>query len=127
MANKRKTATGLTWQRLTRKEAVDFLITAMIVCGQDPEGELLIDGDPGTFLEKASKRLDIDWSDTSVFPRPGESISGKGKTIPFSKIVAGMEIVKLAKLIGYEGDSVKGIVEHLRSLPAEGPIGQPKQ
>jgi hypothetical protein len=109
-----------TWQRLTKKEAVNFLITELIVGGHDPKKELVIDGDPGPFLEKASRTLDIDWK--KVWPQPGTTIKHP-KQISGAKLRAEVEIREIAERIGYSGDNVIGIIAYLRSLPDKGPIG----
>ncbi len=114
---------GKTWQRLTRAEATNYLIIRLILRGFDPRNELVLDGDPGPFLERAGEELDIDWSKN--FPAPGRELppDHKLEAIPFWKIWGGIAIIEAAQEVGYQGKTVKGIVDYLRSLPMTGPIG----
>lgn len=109
-----------TWERLTRSEATNFVITLLIVGGFDPAGELIIDGDPGPFLEKISKRLQIPtqtYDERGVGTNPNAGFS-------FDQFLAFTALREIAWKVGYRGTDVMGIVPYLQGLPEKGPIGK---
>lgn len=88
------------YKRLTRAGATNYIITSIILEGLD-DGRLVADGDPGKVLEAVAVNLDA------------HRVIGDGV----------FEIISNGHQLGYTGDTVTGLVEYLRSLPAEGPIG----
>ena len=100
-----------TWRRLTKAEATNYLITALIVLGADPKGHLIIDGDPGTMLESVLASFDKD----TILSTMESTKAGD----PFPAINMFRAITKIGKDLGYFGNTLKGLVEYLRSLSAE--------
>ena len=113
--------TEAPWHRLTKVEATNFLITALILMGHDPNKELVIDGDPGPYLLKAAKELDSP-PDFGKFDERSHAIY-KGPAMPLTRMAAVWKILDIAKLIGYEGKTIAGFIEYLQSLPETGTIG----
>ena len=103
-----------TWQRLSRAEATNYLITTLIINGFDSNNELVIDGDPGPFLERVAGELHIDWEKESTRPQ-------NERGVPGWKIFANREIIEIAKQIGYQGNTVLGIAQYLRSFQETAP------
>ena len=99
------------WQRLTRTEATNYLLTALIVLGADLKGQLVIDGDPGNVLEGVLTAFDKD----TILSTMESTRAGN----PFPAINMFRAITKIGKDLGYFGNTLKGLVEYLRSLSAE--------
>jgi len=83
-------------QRLTKASATNYVIASIKLEGLD-DGRLVMDGDPGKVLEAIATNLD-------AHRTVGDSVS---------------EIISDGHKIGYDGDTVMGLVEYLRSLPEE--------
>lgn len=90
-------------RRLSREEAANFLITWLIATGQDPNNELLIDGNPGVFFRKYVNGLQIDW-------KAETQVSGV-------RILAKHNFLVAAQMIGYDGRDPDGIFEYLETFP----------
>lgn len=115
---------SIAWQRLTKKEAINWFIVTLILEDADLNGELSIDTDPTPFLQKVmgnqtiDERADESWPDKkSVYPK-------KVITIRLEDSIFEGKIRDAAEKIGYRGRKLRGIIDYLRSLPEEGPIGQ---
>lgn len=106
--------------RLSREDATNFILTWIIATNLDPECRLVLDGNPGPELERALQNF----SDLleKNFPKPNETPLHRyvGTTVPGHVAAGYANIMRMARVIGWEpeqNEGIVGIVHYLRAWP----------